>query len=521
VTPPHASADTDTDADADTDTDTDTDADAAADIANDAEVFDVIVVGGGNAGFSAAHAAALRGRRVVVLEKAPADDAGGNSYFTAGATRINHDGLPDLLDLVEPDDRVANTEVPPYPPAEYAADITKLSGGRNDPDLTAVLVNEAQSAVRWLRGLGLRYRLMYERQAYVRADGTHVFFGGVHIGNVGGGEGLIADHLAVARHLHVDVRYSVRATDLLTEAGRVVGVTARSPTGPTDWRAESVVLAAGGFEANEDWRRRYLGPAWEHARVRGTRHNTGDMLGAALRIGAAKGGDWSTAHSVQWDAWYPGNEANRAVTNRLTRQSYPLGIIVNRHGRRFVDEGADFRNYTYAKYGKAILEQPGSVAFQLFDSRLRPLLRTEEYDMPGVSVVVANSITELARRIGVDPDALEATIDEYNAAIDLDVGFDPAVKDGRRADVDPPKSNWASPLDEPPFYAYPVTCGITFTFGGLRADTHGRVLDHDGRCVPGLYACGEMLGGLFSGNYPGGSGLAAGMVFGRRAGLLA
>ena len=224
---------------------------------------------------------------------------------------------------------------------------------------------------------------------------------------------------------------------------------------------------------------------------------------------------------MQWDAWHQGNQGNRAVTNRLTRQSYPLGIIVNQEGRRFLDEGADFRNYTYAKYGKAILEQPGSIAFQIFDSTLRPLLRTEEYDMPGVSVARADSIGRLAGHIGVRASALATTIGEFNAAIDRATPFDPAVKDGRRAAVEPPKSNWAAPIETPPFYAYPVTCGITFTFGGLRGDTHGRVLDDDDQPIPGLYVCGEMLGGLFSGNYPGGSGLAAGMVFGRRAGLLA
>jgi tricarballylate dehydrogenase len=297
-----------------------------------------------------------------------------------------------------------------------------------------------------------------------------------------------------------------------------VGVAGQTPAGPEHWRAESVVLAAGGFESDPLRRRRHLGAGWEHARVRGTPHNTGDMIDAALRIGAAKGGDWTSAHSVQWDAFHPDNESNRDLTNRLTRQSYPLGIIVNRDGRRFVDEGADFRNYTYAKYGAAVLRQPGSIAYQIFDGRLRPLLRAEEYDMPGASVEVAPSIEQLAGRIGVDPAGLAATVARFNASIDRTVAFDPSVKDGRRAATEPPKSNWASPLEQPPFYAYPVTCGITFTFGGIRGDGHARVLDAHGDPVPGLYVCGEMLGGLFSGNYPGGSGLAAGMVFGHRAG---
>jgi tricarballylate dehydrogenase len=483
--------------------------------------FDVIVVGGGNAGFSAAHAAAERGRRTVVLEKAPAATAGGNSYFSAGATRIDHAGPADLVDLVEPDERLPRTEVPPYPPEEYAADLARLSGGRNDSDLTDVLVHEAQSAVRWLHRLGLRYRLMYERQAYERPDGSFLFFGGLHIGNVGGGQGLMADHRRAAERLGVAVAHSSAVTDLLVDGGRVVGVRGTAPGGPAEWRAESVVLAAGGFEADPGRRREHLGPGWEHARVRGTPHDTGEVLAAALRIGAAKGGDWASAHSVQWDAWHPDNEGNRELTNRLTRQSYPLGIIVNRDGRRFVDEGADFRNYTYARYGRAILKQPGSIAFQLFDGRLRPLLRPEEYDMPGVSVVEAPTVEALARGLGIDAVTLATTVDEFNASIDRSVAFDPTVKDGRAALVDPPKSNWASALEQPPFYAYPVTCGITFTFGGLRGDRDGRVQDRDGEPIPGLFVCGEMLGGLFSGNYPGGSGLAAGMVFGRRAGRLA
>src|SRR5690606_11786399 len=176
---------------------------------------------------------------------------------------------------------------------------------------------------------------------------------------------------------------------------------------------------------------------------------------------------------------------------------------------------------TYAKYGRVILEQPGSIAYQVFDATLRPMLRSEEYDMPGVGVHQADSIADLAASIGVPADALAETIAAFNASIDTSATFDPTVKDGRRADVVPPKSNWASAIETAPFYAYPVTCGITFTFGGLRSDTEGRVLRPDGTAIAGLLVCGEMLGGLFSGNYPGGSGLAAGMVFGRRAGSVA
>jgi len=482
---------------------------------------DVLVIGGGNAGFTAAHAAAERGRKVILLEKGTEELSGGNSFYTAGATRIVHGGLEDLSGFIEEDERHAVTEVPPYTAEDYASDLAKVTEGRNDPELTKVLIAESQSTLRWLTGLGLKYRLMYERQAYERPDGSYLFWGGLHVGNVGGGEGMMADHARVAARLGVDVRYGHAATGLLVEDGAVTGVRALTPEGERTFTAESVILTAGGFESDPQKRREFLGEGWENAKVRGTPCNTGDMITAALEIGAARGGDWNTCHSVQWDAFTPLNESNRELTNRLTRQSYPLGIIVNRDGERFLDEGADFRNYTYAKYGREILRQPGSIAYQIFDATLRPMLRTEEYDMPGVSVETADTIAELAAKIGISQEKLEKTVTEFNNSIDRSVPLDPNVLDGRAARTQPPKSNWASPLETGPFYAFGVTCGITFTFGGVRGDTHGRVLDESGAPIPGLFAAGEMLGGLFSTNYPGGSGLAAGCVFGRRAGALA
>lgn len=482
---------------------------------------DVLVVGGGNAGFAAALAAAERGRKVVLLEKARKAASGGNSFYTAGATRISHDGLQELIEFVEPDERHAASEVPAYTAAEYLADLSKVSEGRNDPELSAVLVNESNPTLRWLQGMGLKYRLMYERQAYRTQDGGYLFWGGLHVGNVGGGKGLMADHRAAAERMGVEVIYDCAATGLIQEDGRVRGVRYRTSTGEGELRAESVILASGGFEASPELRRRHLGEGWQNAKVRGTPGNTGEMILAALDAGAARGGDWSTCHSVAWDAWHPENESNLALTNQLTRGGYPLGIVVNSDGKRFVDEGADYRNYTYAKYGRDILAQPGSAAFQIFDASSRPMLRAEEYDMPGVSVVTAPTLAELAQKAGISPEGLEETVHNFNASITGSSPFDPNVKDGRRADTQPPKSNWARSIATGPFYAFPVTCGITFTFGGLKTDTWGRVLTEDAEPLEGLYACGEALGGLFSGNYPGGSGLAAGAVFGRRAGSIA
>ena len=482
---------------------------------------DVLVVGGGNAGFAAALAAAERGRKVVLLEKAGEAASGGNSFYTAGATRISHEGLQELIEFVEPDERHAASDVPAYTAAEYLADLSKVSEGRNDPELSAVLVSESNPTLRWLQGMGLKYRLMYERQAYRTQDGGYLFWGGLHVGNVGGGKGLMADHRAAAERMGVKVIYDCAATGLIQEDGRVHGVRYRTSSEEGELRAESVILASGGFEASPELRRQHLGEGWQNAKVRGTPGNTGEMILAALDAGAAMGGDWSTCHSVAWDAWHPENEGNLELTNQLTRGGYPLGIVVNSEGKRFVDEGADYRNYTYAKYGRDILAQPGSAAFQIFDASSRPMLRAEEYDMPGVSVVTAPTLAELAQKAGISPEGLEETVQSFNASITEGAPFDPNVKDGRRADTQPPKSNWARSIGAGPFYAFPVTCGITFTFGGLKTDTWGRVLTEDAEPLDGLYACGEALGGLFSGNYPGGSGLAAGAVFGRRAGSIA
>jgi tricarballylate dehydrogenase len=478
---------------------------------------DVVVVGGGNAGYCAAHAAAERGRRVVLLEKAPRAHAGGNSYYTLGSIRMVHDGLGDLLEVLEPDARHARTEVPPYSAAEFLADLERVTGGRGDKELTEAVVDGSRDAVRWLHALGLRFQLMYERQARERPDGTFVFWGGSHLCNVDGGPGLMSVHERVASRLGVEVRYSSPVTGLMTDGGSVVGVR----VGDQELPAESVVIASGGFQANAQWRQRYLGDGWQHAKVRGTPYNTGDLIHAALEIGADRGGDWSTCHSVPWDASFPENESNRALTHRLSRYGYPLGIVVNRRGERFLDEGADFRNYTYAKYGKVILEQPGSVAFQVFDAQSQPMLAAYEYEMPGIIPVVAGSVEELAAAMDVDVDGFVQTVREFNSSIDASRPLDPAVKDGRRAAVEPVKSNWASAIAVPPYYAYPVTCGISFTFGGLRGDVDGRVLDRSGEPIPGLFGCGETLGGLFSENYPTGAGLTAGMVIGRRAGSLA
>lgn len=474
---------------------------------------DVIVVGAGNAGMSAAFAARERGASVLALEKAPRAWAGGNSAFTAGAMRLAHGGLDDVLDLVEDDERHAVTDLPPY--TDFAADMGRVTLGRGDPAMARVLVGDSGDALRWLARQGVRFRLMYERQAY-ESGGRWTFWGGLAVGVVDGGRGLVDQQAAAAERLGIDVRHEA-AVESLMDGGVVV----RAPDGTrTTLRARAVVLAAGGFESNPQLRAGYLGPNWDVAKVRGTPYNTGEVLQAALAAGAAPYGNWSGCHAIQWDAGAPPT-GDLEITNRFSRQSYPVGIVVNVDGERFIDEGADFRNYTYAKYGAEVLRQPDGIAFQVFDARSVPLLRTIDYDAPGATRVEAATPRELADALGIDGERFERTVGEYNAAI-TGGPFDPAVKDGLRTEgLAVPKSNWALPLDTPPYVAFPVTCGITFTFGGLRVDDQARVLGLGGRPLPGLFACGELVGGLFFHNYPGGSGLTAGTVYGRRAGYAA
>jgi tricarballylate dehydrogenase len=301
----------------------------------------------------------------------------------------------------------------------------------------------------------------------------------------------------------------------------VQGVRVRRNGKTIEVHAKSVVLAAGGFQANPEWRARYLGPGWELAKVRGTRFNTGDVIRMALDAGAAPAGNWSGCHAVAWERNAP-EFGDLAVGDQFQKHSYPWGVYLNALGRRFVDEGADFRNYTYAKYGRVILSQPGQFAWQVFDAKVKAQLR-DEYRIRQVTKRVANTLEELVKQLDdVDADAALAELKAYNAAVRTDIPFNPNVKDGRGTKgLAIPKSNWANTLDTPPYEAYAVTCGITFTFGGLRINTNAQVLDTDGQPIPGLYAAGELVGGIFYFNYPGGTGLTNGAVFGRIAGASA
>jgi tricarballylate dehydrogenase len=475
----------------------------------------VIVVGGGNAALCAAISAREHGAEVILLERAPEALRGGNSRFTAGAMRTVYDGVGDLRRLMPElsDAEVARTDFGSYSRAAFYDDMGRVTRYRADPELTGRLIDCSYDTLLWMRGHGVRFLPLYGRQSFEVA-GRVRFWGGLTVEVVGGGPGLVDGLTAAALAGGVDVQYGMRAEALVVEQGRVRGVQANGRR----LDADAVVLACGGFEANPAWRAACLGPGWDLARVRGTRFNTGDGIRMAVAAGAATRGHWSGCHAVGWDLNAP-EFGDLAVGDGFQKHSYPFGIMVNADGRRFVDEGADFRNYTYARYGREILAQPGQFAWQVFDGRVRHLLR-DEYRIREVTRVRADSLEALATRLeGVDPRGFLDTVAAFNGAVDTATPFDPTVKDGRAArGLAVPKSNWANPLDQPPFEAYGVTCGITFTFGGLHVDDQARVIGEDGQPLPGLFAAGELVGGLFYFNYPGGTGLTAGAVFGRLAG---
>ena len=485
------------------------------------ESCDVLVVGAGNAALTAALAAAEQGASVIVVEKAPIYLRGGNSYFAGGLFRFAYEGFEDVLGLVPDisDEQRDSTDVGSYPPATFYADVMRVTEGLSDPEMVQLLVSQSYPVMMWMKDQGVPWILAYGRQAFTQ-KGVLRFWGGLVVEAVGAGKGLSDRLFELVERAGVKTLYQTKLTALTADRrGRVVGATVRDPDGYREIDAKSVVLACGGFEANPEMRARYLGAGWELAKVRGTQFNTGDGIRAALDIGAQPFGHWSGCHAVAWDLNAP-PYGDRNIADLFQKHSYQFGLIVNVEGKRFVDEGADFRNYTYAKYGREILYQPQRVAFQLFDDKTKHLLR-DEYSIPQASVVRASTIGELADGLGIQREALEHTVAEYNGSIQAGE-FDPTALDGKRtAGIEPPKSNWALPLDTPPYAGFAVTCGITFTFGGLRIDSRGQVLDTEDAKIPGLYAAGELVGGLFYVNYPGGAGLMAGAVFGRLAGASA
>jgi tricarballylate dehydrogenase len=478
------------------------------------ERFDVAVVGGGSAAFEAAVAARHAGaERVVLLEKAPEAEFGGNARFSHTGFRFCHSGKDEIRRFlprvpVEEFDRMV---FPPYTTDDFLRDLATTSRGRMDARLARVLAERSNAAAHWLLGSGLAF----QPNKSVLVEGRLHFEPGAPLqaaGGMRGGLNQLHHWLRLAHDLGIDIRFEAPVTGLIGSTHRVSGVRVEGGDGSYSVEAGATILCAGGFQANAALRRRFLGPAAVDAKVKGSRHDTGEVLLMALDLGAARSGGWAEGNYVPTDPTCPPVESS----NSGNRFSYAYGITVNREGRRFIDEGANFRSHTLQWMGAAILEQPGGTAYQLFDQQGVALLQRERYDE--AVPALGETIEGLAEAIGIDPDRLRRTVTEFNDSVHLDVPFDPATLDGRSTSgITPPKSNWATAITEPPFVAYEVTAGILFSYGGLLIDEGARVLGTDGAPIPGLYASGDILG-LFHGGDPSGTGQTRNAVFSRLAG---
>jgi tricarballylate dehydrogenase len=479
--------------------------------------FDVIVVGAGNAALAAAYAARQEGASVVALEKAPRELRGGNTRFTTGAVRFAYESREEIIALA-PDLSPAETEnldVTPYTKDDFYNDLMRVTEGLADPELSELLVTESYPAIKWMTDLGVRWEMRAFKRALERGYRARFYS---MIQSKGSGLGLSDQQFEIAERLDISVHYEAKGGRLITDekTGRVTGIRVRYPEGYRELYAGAVVLACGGFEANKELRVRYMGPKWDEVKVRGTKYNTGEGLMMAIELGAQPIGQWSGGHSTPVDAAAP-EFGSLELTDHTRRASYAYGLMVNEEGERFADEGEDFMPFTYAKMGSIVQDQSHRLAFQIFDQKGLPWIETLYY-ATGVPVE-AQTIPELAEQLGLDPEKLGRLVDEHNRSVDESVEFNPWIKDGRSAPgLEPPKTNWAQKLDSPPFVGYPVTAGLTFTYGGVKIDRRAQVIDTEDNPIHGLYGAGELTGGFFYFNYPGASGLTRGAVTGRIAG---
>ena len=494
------------------------------------EKYDVIVVGSGNAALCAGISALENGAKVLIVEKAKFDEMGGNSRYTAGAMRFAYNSNEDLLPLLKNpnDERTPITDFGSYPKEKFLADLLHFNESEPITELQQFLVDESLPALQWLATHNIKFDPIYSRQSFMK-EGKYIFWGGLTLEAEGEGNGLVMEELKEFEKLGGTIYYDCPAIEIVEDNGKIVGLKCKKAgkniVFSTPSRGDSngaVILACGGFEASKKLRVQYLGKKWAKAKVRGTRHNLGHGLTMATKMGAALNGYFGGCHATPMDKNMPeyGNLNIPHIERKHYRKiSYLFGVMLNINGERFVDEGADFRNYTYAQFGKAVLMQPKELAWQIFDAKVWNLLYGE-YKTHDASFVQADTLEELVLKLeGVNAKNALKTLQEFNAAVNLNKEFDPTIKDGKNTEgLKLNKSNWANTLDTPPFRAYPVTGGITFTYGGLKVNKKGEVLNEKGEPIAGLFACGEMVGGVFFYGYPGGSGLTSGTVFGRYAG---
>jgi tricarballylate dehydrogenase len=449
--------------------------------------YDVAVIGGGNAALCAAISARRAGASVVVLERAPRDFRGGNSRHTRNFRCLH----------TSPGQYLTGT----YTEDEFLSDLRSVNGGFIDESLARIAIQQSATCPEWMARAGARFQAALH--GTLQLGRTNLFF-------LGGGKALMNSYYASAERLGVDVFYEADVVDLRVTNGRFESADVQISGRSRSIRAAAVVIASGGFEANLEWLREAWGDVADNFIVRGTPYNTGVPLKRMLEAGAQSIGDPRECHAIAVDARAP--KFDGGIVTRL--DCIPFGIVVNSHGHRFYDEGEDVWPKRYAIWGKLIARQPGQIAYSIVDAK------AADKFMPSVyPPVVANSVGELARLLTLAPEALEATVASFNRAVRPGTLNLSALDDCRTEGLTPDKTHWAQRLDTPPYWAYPLRPGITFTYLGLKVNTHTRVLMSDGQPAANVYAAGEvMAGNILVKGYLAGFGMTIGAVFGRIAG---
>ena len=450
--------------------------------------FDVLVIGGGNAALCAAISARRAGASVMVLEGAPKFYRGGNTRHTRNM-RCAHDAATEIL-------------TGPYTEDEFWEDLLRVTGGRTDEELARMMIRESKDVLNWIVEQGVRWQPSLG--GTLSLGRTNSFF-------LGGGRAMLNALYLTAERLGVEIHYDAEVTDMVIEDGMFQSARVKRPiNGATEIRASALVAAAGGFESNFEWLKQYWGEAADNFLIRGTPYNRGAILKLLLDKGVQEIGDPTQCHAVAIDARAP--KFDGGIITR--HDSVVFGIVVNKHCQRFYDEGEDIWPKRYAIWGRLVAAQPDQIAYIIFDSTVVTSF------MPTLFPPIAGqTIAELAGKLELDPAALEKTVADFNAAVRPGT-FDHTVLDDCRTEgITPAKTHWARCIETPPYLAYPVRPGITFTYLGTRVNKEARMLMKDGKPAANMFAAGEIMAGNVLGQgYAAGIGMTIGGVFGRIAG---